>query len=148
MRLFYSNLAHMYGRENYIVERIWNLDETSAQVDRNGGGQMWARKGSISIHKVLPNERKWITSLTCVNAANDCIPGFYVFCSKKLRANYVVYCEDRAVMAMQKRAWMIATLFSRWISHFIRYLESKGGISHERQDLLIFNDHNSQVILR
>ena len=50
-------------------------------------------------------------------------------------------------MAMQTKAWMIATLFSHWISHFIQCLERKGGISHEKRHLPILDGHNSHVTL-
>ena len=99
------------------------------------------------MHRVLPNEREWLTNLTCVNAAGDHIPGFYIFRGKRLRSNYVIHCEDGAAMAMQTKAWMIATLFSHWISHFIRCLESKGGILNERCHLLILDGQNSHVTL-
>ena len=148
VRSFYSNLEHLYNKENYPAERIWNSDETSAQAGRNGGGRVWARKGSRSVHKVLPNEREWITNLTCVNAASEHIPGFYIFRGKRLRSNYVIHCEDGVAMAMQTKAWMTATLFSHWISHFIRCLERKEGISHNRRHLLILNGHNSHVTLK
>ena len=108
---------------------------------------MWTRKGSRSVHKVLPNEKEWITNLTYVNTAGDHIPGFYIFRGKRLRFNYVVHCEDGAAMAMQTKAWMTTTLFSHWISHFIRCLQSKGGISHERRHLLILDGHHSHVTL-
>ena len=120
VRSFYSNLEQLYNKENYPVERIWNFDKTDAQAGRNGGGRVWARKGSRSVHKVLPNEREWITNLTCVNATGDHIPGFYIFRGKRLRSNYVIHFEDGAAMAMQTKAWMTTTLFSHWISHFIR----------------------------
>ena len=109
---------------------------------------MWARKGSRFVHKVLPNEREWITNLTCVNAARESIADFYIFCGKRLRANYIGHCEDGAAMAMQNKAWMTATLFSHWISHFTRCLETKGGILHERRHLLIFDNHNSYINLK
>ena len=108
---------------------------------------MWARKGSRSVHKVLPNEREWITNLTCVNAAGDHIPSFYIFRGKRLRSNYILQCEDGATMAMQTKVWMTATIFFHWISDFIRCLERKGGISHERRHLLILDGHNSHVTL-
>ena len=38
VRSFYSNLEHLYSKENYPAERIWNSDETGAQAGRNGGG--------------------------------------------------------------------------------------------------------------
>lgn len=50
-------------------------------------------------------------------------------------------------MAMQKRAWMIAYLFSGWISHFIKSLSSLGGISPTKRHLLKLNGHNSHVTL-
>ena len=147
MRSFYSNLEQLYSKENYPAKRIWNSDETGAQAGRNGGGRVWARKGSRSVHKVLPNEREWITNQTCVNAAGDHIPSLYIFRGKRLRSNYVIHCEDETTMAMQTKAWMIATLFSYWISHFIRCLERKGGILHERWHLLILDGYNSHVTL-
>ena len=79
----------------------------------------------------MPNEREWLTNLTCVNAAGESIPGFYIFRGKRIRDNYLAHCEDGAVMAMQEQAWMTTTLFSHWISHFIRSLNNKGGISRE-----------------
>ena len=85
--------------------------------------------------------------LTCVNAAGDHIPGFYIFRGKRLRSNYVLHCEDGAAKAIQRKAWMTATLFSHWISHFIRCLQSKGGISQGRRHLLILDGHNSHVTL-
>ena len=42
---------------------------------------------------------------------------------------------------------MTTTLFSHLISHFIRCLESKGGISHEGRHLLIVDGHNLHVTL-
>ena len=43
---------------------------------------------------------------------------------------------------------MTTTLFSHWILHFIRLLESMGEISQERHHLLIFDGHNSHVTLQ
>jgi hypothetical protein len=40
--------------------------------------------------------------------------------------NYIQFCEDGATMAMQHEGWMIATLFSHWISHFIQALQKRG----------------------
>ena len=147
VRSFYSNLEHLYNKENYPAERIWNSDETGAQAGRNGGGRVWAKKGSRSVHKVLPNEREWITNLTYVNAVGEHIPRFYIFRGKRLRSNYVIHCEDGAAMAMQTKAWMTATLFSHWISHFVQCLERKRGISQDRRHLLILDGHNSHVTL-
>ena len=64
-----------------------------------------------------------------------------------MRENYIEYCEDIASMAMQPKAWMMAILFSHWISHFIKVLESRGGISPNHCRLLVVDGHNNHVIL-
>ena len=50
-------------------------------------------------------------------------------------------------MAMQPEAWMTQFLFSNWITHFVNWLSSRGGISRERRHLLIVDGHNSHVTL-
>jgi imidazoleglycerol phosphate dehydratase HisB len=50
-------------------------------------------------------------------------------------------------MAMQPERWITAFLFSQWISHFIKSLESRGGVSPTNRHLLIVDGHNSHVTL-
>jgi hypothetical protein len=50
-------------------------------------------------------------------------------------------------MAMQPKAWMTSILFSHWISHFIKALESRGGILPGNRHLLIVDGHNSHITL-
>ena len=50
-------------------------------------------------------------------------------------------------MAMQPEAWMTHFLFSNWITHFVNYLSTRGGISRERRHLLVVDGHNSHVTL-
>lgn len=147
IKSFYSNLSNLSDKEKYPPNRIWNCDETSTQAGRSGGGLVWAKKGTRSVHNLMPNEREWLTNLTWINATRECIPGFYIFCGKRIRENYLAHCEDGAMMAMQEQAWLTTTLFSHWISHFIRSLSNKGGISQERRHLLIVDGHNSHVTL-
>ena len=81
------------------------------------------------MHKLAPNEREHITTLTCINVAGQHIPNFYIFKGKGIRENYILHCEDQAAMAVQREAWMTQFLFSKWLSHFIRALGKKEGIS-------------------
>ena len=108
---------------------------------------MWAKRGSKSIHSMVPNEHEWLTVLTYINTVGQSIPGFYIFKGKRIRPNYIIHCEDGAAMAMQPEAWMTQFLFSNWITHFINCLNMRGGISCERRHLLIVDGHNSHVIL-
>jgi hypothetical protein len=61
--------------------------------------------------------------------------------------NYIEYCKDGASMAMQPEGRMTAVLFSKWISHFINALQSRGGVSPTNRHLLIVDGHNSHVTL-
>ena len=99
------------------------------------------------MHFLLPNDHEWLTVLTCINAVGDKILGFYIFRVKRMRDNYIRYCEDGAAIAMQTKAWMIQCLFSTWISHFIHSLRDKGGIFLENRHLLIVDGHNLQLTL-
>lgn len=99
------------------------------------------------MHSLMPNEREWLTVFTCVNASGESIPGFYIFKGKRIKENYIANCEDGASMAMQPEAWMTAELFSHWTSHFIRALESRGGVSPSNRHLLVVDGHNSHVTL-
>jgi hypothetical protein len=64
-----------------------------------------------------------------------------------MRRNYIERCESNATMAMQENAWMTGHLFSSWISHFVRALEVRGGISPTNRHLLILDGHGSHVTL-
>ena len=144
---FYANLQELYEKHDYPSKRIWNCGESGAQAGRNGGGRVWAKRGSRSVHSVVPNEHEWLIVLTCINAAREIVPGFYIFKGKRMRRNYIIHCEDGTAMAMQPEAWMTQFLFSNWITHFINCLSTRGGVSHERRHLLIMDEYNSHVTL-
>ena len=117
------------------------------QAGRNGGAHVIARRGARNVHSIVPNKRKWLFVLVCINAAGASIPSFYIFRGKRFRKNYIQKCETGATMAMQQKAWMTSYLFSEWISHFIKSIERIGGISPKRRHLLILDGHNSHVTL-
>jgi hypothetical protein len=119
---FYRNLEQLYRTHRYPLHNIWNCDESGTQAGRNGGELVWALRGSRTIHFLMPNEREWVTILSCINANGESILGFYIFRSKGVMTNYIQFCEDGATMAMQPEGWMTATLFSHWILHFIQAL--------------------------
>ena len=145
---FYKTLQDLYDTHGYTPDRIWNCDESGAQAGRNGGGLVWAKKGCKSVHSLIPNNREWLTVLSCISASGDHIPGFYIFKGKRLKENYIVHCESKATQAMQPEGWMTAFLFSEWLSHFINALESRGGVSPTNRHLLVVDGHNSHVTLQ
>ena len=66
---FYQNLSDLYEQYHYKACQIWNLDETGAMANRNGHAKVLARRGARNVQSITLDSRKWITVLTCVNAA-------------------------------------------------------------------------------
>jgi hypothetical protein len=142
---FYDNLESMMQR-GYEPSYIWNCDESGAQVGRNGGARVLAKKGVRSVYSIIPKEREWLSVLVCVNAAGYHIPSFYIFCGKTFQRDYIKKCEDNASMAMQPKAWMTGHLFKAWIGHFVKNVRDCGlGISSHSRHLLILDGHGSHV---
>ncbi len=54
---FYDNLQRAYDLHNYDVSKIWNCDEFSAQVDRNGGALVLTKARSKSMHSITPKKK-------------------------------------------------------------------------------------------
>jgi hypothetical protein len=144
---FYENLSSLYAKYEYSPSQIWNCDESGVQVGRNGGAYVLAKTGSRNVHQVVLDEREWLTVLTCINAAGESIPNFYIFRGKRFRRNYIYMCEQGATMAMSKKAWMTACLFSAWIDHFIVALRNHNSISLASPHLLIVDGHSSHITI-
>jgi hypothetical protein len=101
---FYDNLRALYEQHNYLASHVWNCDESEVQAGRNGGAYVLAKTGSCSVHQVIPDEREWLTVLTCINVVGQSIPSFYIFRGKRFRRNYIQHCEEGATMAMSNKA--------------------------------------------
>jgi hypothetical protein len=102
-----------------------------------------AKRGSRSVHSIIPDSREWLSCLVCINASCSAKPSFYIFRGKRFRKNYIERCETGATMAMQAKAWMTAYLFSAWISHFIESVRRLGGISPTTRHLLILDEYKA-----
>jgi hypothetical protein len=91
-----------------IQQRIFGIvTKVVLKQVAHGSGLVWARRGPQIVHYLMPNEREWITILSCIDAS-----GSNIFRGKRVMENYVEHCEDGASMAMQPEGWMIAFLFS------------------------------------
>jgi hypothetical protein len=147
IKSFYENLSCLYDTHNYSPSHIWNCDESGVQAGRNGSTYVLAKVGSHNVHQVVPDEREWLTVLTCINAAGESIPNFYIFRGKRFRRNYIQFCEQGATMAMSSKAWMTACLFLAWIDHFIQALQNHTTVSVSSPHLLILDGHSSHVTI-
>jgi uncharacterized membrane protein YbaN (DUF454 family) len=72
------------------------------------------------------------------------IQAFYIFRGKKLHENYIQNYKLNKRMVMQKKAWMISTLFKDYF--FCKKLVPMG-ISQSNCHLLIVDGHGSHVSL-
>jgi hypothetical protein len=97
---FYHNLQEAYAEHGYDPSYIWNADESSAQVERSGGGQVLAKTGARSVYIITPNEREHISMLSCINAEGDSIPNYHVFKGKQYHRAYIAKCEIGTRMGM------------------------------------------------
>jgi hypothetical protein len=114
----------------------------------NGGTFVFTKVGSKSVHSITPNEQKWLSMSSYMNAHGESIPSFYIFKVKQFFKNYIKQCESGSIMEMQPHAWMITCLFPTWISHFIATMQACGGnMSLENKHLLIIDCHNSHAIV-
>jgi len=79
---------------------------------KEGGAHVIARKISKNVHMVTPDQREWLTVLSCINAKGESIPNFYIFKGKKKTRNFIKQTGEKGTtMAMQKKAWMTNELF-------------------------------------
>ena len=100
---FYENLQNIYMEQEFQPTYIWNVDESGANTSRNGVGKVLAAKGSRNVHTIIPNEREWISVLTCINAFGDTIPHYYIFKGVRARRDYLALCESGSTFGMQKK---------------------------------------------
>ena len=99
------------------------------------------------MHLIEPDQREYLSVLSCINVGGGHIPNFYILKGIYFREVYIANCEDGAIMGMQANAWMTRWLFESWISHFIECLKRGPGIDLQSRHVLILDGHNSHVTL-
>lgn len=143
VKLFHDNVQSMWNQHEYPAENIWNADEIGVMAGRDKGMRVLARKGSKVVYGIAPDSREWLTILCCVNAVGGVLPGYYIFKGKKAKQNYLLECENGAVMSMQGKAWMIGQLFEAWLEHFKSSVPTP--LSPTERHLLIVDGHGSHT---
>ena len=93
------------------------------QAGFSGGATIFAKRGTIFVHSIEPNQREHLSVLSCVNANGGSIPNFYILKGSYFLEDYIAKCELEVVMGMQPNAWMTRWLFESWISHFLECLK-------------------------
>ena len=79
------------------------MDEFGANASRNGVGKVLASKGSRNVHTTIPNEKGWISILTCINTNRDSISNYFIFKGIMARSDYLALCRTRSTFELQIR---------------------------------------------
>ena len=64
---FYCNLKGLYDTWNYPPSHIWNCDESGVQAERSGRAIILAKVGSKYVHTIEPDQREYLSVLSCIN---------------------------------------------------------------------------------
>ncbi|KAI5065630.1 hypothetical protein GOP47_0020325 [Adiantum capillus-veneris] len=104
-----------------------------------------AKKSTEAVYGITCDSREWMTVLCYVNAAGHAIPSYYIFKAQRPNGNYIQNCEEGAMLACQKKAWMTGELFQAWLEHFEDSIPIRFGRDHRH--LLILDGHGSHVSL-
>ena len=100
-RRFFQNLSDLYEKNQYKPCQIWNLDESEAMANKNGTTKVLARRGARRVQTIALASREWITVLSCVNAAGQSLPNFYIFKGvRNTKKNHTIFCEERATQGL------------------------------------------------
>lgn len=97
---------------NYLLDQIWNHNESRAWVERNEEAIILASKGSKFVHVIMLDEQEHLFVLLCLNAKDGMIPNFHIFKGKMMKCNYNIWCESRTTMTMQPKVWIIKFNFT------------------------------------
>ena len=143
----YANLEELYNTFHYPPSHVWNCSKSGVQARRSGGATVLAKRGSKSVHSIEPDQREHLSVLSCIKAVGGSISNFYILKGTYFLQDYIVGCEEGAVMGMQPNAWMTRWLFESWISHFIECLRRGPGIDLNNRHLLVLDRHNSHNML-
>ena len=84
--------------------------------------------------------------MTSVNANGETILNYYIFKEIRPCNDYLVLYENDATYEMQKKEWMDAYQFTKWMDHFLYVLREKVMTSTHRH-LLILDGHKAYLTL-
>lgn len=145
VRKFHNNLYLMPKNNNYQIENVSNVEEIEVQIGKYKGTRVISKKGSIVVHEIKPHSRKWLIILCCVNSTNQELLRYSTFKRENAMQNYLVECEEEAIISMQGKAQLTNQLFEAWQDQFeaptLKYL------SPIQCHLLIVDGHESHTKL-
>jgi hypothetical protein len=73
----------LYKGNNYLINHIWNSDETRIQGGEKIGASMLTKCGSQQVYITIPISKEWFTMNYAINAAKIFLPTFYIFKSER-----------------------------------------------------------------
>ena len=107
-----------------------------------------SKKNVRNVYPQIPNERKWLSVYTSINAVGWSIPHFFIFKGKRRLRDYIHLCKAGFTIAIQEKRYMTSYLFSKWMDHFIEQLEMMGELSSCNRHLVVLDGYKNNVTLK
>ena len=101
---FYINVESFYNEHHYDSSCIWNIDESRCQALQNGLAKVFTKRGLKRVQKVILVKREWLSVFSTINANGETILHYYIFKGVRHIRNYVAYCEEDALLGMQRKS--------------------------------------------
>ena len=77
---FYEFLSNVLIAHDYLASHVWSSDEIGVQsIGKNSTLKIVAKMGSKHVNVSSSDNRKWMTTMVCVNASSAFILHYYIF---------------------------------------------------------------------
>ena len=137
----------MYNTHHYPPNCVWNIDEIGCQATQSDQAKVFSKRGVRGVHKIVLGEREWLSLLSAINASGQTIPNYYIFKGIRKLRNYTMFCEEGAMLGMQKKGWMDSTHFMEWMDFFVHRMIEEGRQPPQERHLVILDGHKSHISL-
>lgn len=147
IREWFDRVQITIMQHDIAYEDIYNFDETEYAMSLIVTAKMITRAELIDrSHLVQSDNRKWVTSIECINATEWVLSSCIIF---KKKMHIQSWYEDQTLsydwrIEVSENEWITDEIELRWLKNvFISATETR---TTEKYRLLILNDHESHLI--
>jgi hypothetical protein len=142
LTLFFKyNLNNVLDRLRVEPRDIWNMDETGVTTVQTPD-RVIASRGCKQTGKLVSAEHgKLVTLALAVSATGNTVPPFFISPRVNFRAHFLNGAPAGSEGDANPTWWMKAEQFLKFVKHFVSHVKP----SKERPDVLLLDNHNSQL---
>ena len=135
---FFNLLEKCYEENNFLPERIFNVDETGFSIVQSTQPKIIATKGKRQIGILTSAERgSLVTVVSCMSASGIFVPPLFVFPRKNENKQLMKNAPPASIGTYHPSGWIQTHLLTQWFEHFV----SKVYSIRENPVLLILDGH-------